>query len=60
MFSGLSRTQKVEFISKNVEMASAVSVAKYVKAYLFDVLGDVDSEYIATYLRGKGYDVKKK
>lgn len=32
---------------------------KYVKGYLFDVLKDVgDDEYIATYLRNKGYKVE--
>ena len=32
----------------------------YVKGYLFDVLNDVgDDEYIAAYLREKGYEVKK-
>ena len=32
----------------------------YVKGYLFDVLMDVgDDEYIATYLRNKGYNVEK-
>jgi len=40
--------------------ANAVAVASYVKGYLFDVLNDVgDDEYIAAYLREKGYEVKK-
>ena len=61
-FNGLGRTEKVKFISKNVATyASAEAVAEYVQAYLFDVLNDVDDdEYIATYLREKGYEVTKK
>lgn len=60
-FNSLGRTKKVEFISKNIELASSSAVAEYVKGYLFDVLKDVgDDEYIATYLRSKGYRVTKK
>ncbi len=60
-FNSLGRTKKVEFISKNIELASSSAVAEYVKAYLFDVLEDVgDDEYVATYLRDKGYEVVKK
>lgn len=59
-FNGLGRTKKVEFISKNIELASSRAVADYVKGYLFDVLTDVgDDEYIATYLRNNGYNVEK-
>lgn len=59
-FNGLGRTKKVEFISKNIELASSRAVADYVKGDLFDVLMDVgDDEYIATYLRNKGYNVEK-
>jgi hypothetical protein len=56
-FRGLGRTEKVRvFISQNIEYANAVAVASYVKGYLFDVLNDVgDDEYIAAYLREKGY-----
>ena len=61
VFCTLGRTKKVEFISKNIELASADAVAKQVKGYLFDVLNDVnDDEYVATYLREKGYEVTKK
>lgn len=60
VFCTLGRTKKVEFISKNIDLASADAVAKHVKGYLFDVLNDVeDDEYVAKYLRGKGYEVKK-
>lgn len=59
-FNGLGRTKKLEFISKNIELASSRAVADYGKGYLFDVLMDVgDDEYIATYLRNKGYNVEK-
>ena len=59
-FRGLGRTEKVRFISQNIEYANAVAVASYVKGYLFDVLNDVgDDEYIAAYLREKGYESKK-
>lgn len=60
-FRSLGRSQKVKFISSNIEYASAQSVAEYAKAYLFDVLADIgNDEYIADYLRSKGYDVRKK
>lgn len=60
VFQALSRTKKVEFISKNINYASAHSVAEYVKSYLFDVLKDVgDDEYVADYLRSKGYKITK-
>ena len=50
-FRGLGRTEKVRFISQNIEYANAVAVASYVKGYLFDVLNDVgDDEYIACLL----------
>lgn len=59
-FNALGRTKKVQFISANIDLASADAVAKYVKGYLYDVLNDVDNdEYVATYLKQKGYDVKK-
>lgn len=60
-FSALGRTKKVEFISKNIDLASADAVAEYVKGYLFDVLNDVNNDkYVATYLQQKGYEVTKK
>lgn len=60
VFQTLSRTQKVEFISDKIDYASAHAVAEYVKSYLFDVLKDVgDDEYVADYLRNKGYQVTK-
>ena len=59
-FRGLGRTEKVRFISQNIEYANAVVVANYVKGYLFDVLQDVDDDnYVAMYLRNKGYKVVK-
>lgn len=60
-FRGLGRTEKVRFISQNIEYANAVAVANYVKGYLFDVLEDVgDDDYVARYLSNKGYEVAKK
>lgn len=60
VFQTLSRTRKVEFISKNINYASAHAIAGYVKSYLFDVLKDVgDDEYVADYLRTKGYKITK-
>ena len=60
-FRGLGRTEKVRFISQNIEYANAVAVSHYVKGYLFDVLQDVgDDNYVAMYLRNKGYKVTKK
>lgn len=61
LFRGLGRSQKVEFISENIDYASAHAVAEYVKAYLFDVLNDLsDDDYVAMYLKDKGYEVTKK
>ena len=60
VFCTLGRTKKSEFISEHIELASSSAVAEYVKSHLFDVLEDVeDDEYIADYLREKGYEVKK-
>lgn len=60
-FKNLGRTEKARFISQNIEYANAVAVASYVKGYLFDVLQDVgDDNYVAMYLRNKGYKVTKK
>ncbi|MCM0298248.1 hypothetical protein J8K92_06280 [Bacteroides fragilis] len=59
-FRVLGRTEKVKFISQNIDYANADAVAKYVSGYLFDVLNDVgDDEYVARYLREKGYEVKE-
>ena len=58
-FSFLGRSKKAEFIGEHIDVAPASAVAEYVKGYLFDVLNDVDDdEYIATYLRDKGWDCK--
>lgn len=59
-FRNLGRTKKSEFISEHIELASIKAMENYVKDYLFDVLKDVnDDEYIAMYLREKGYTVTK-
>lgn len=59
-FCNLGRTKKSEFISEHIELASSKAMANYVKDYLIDVLKDVnDDEYIAMYLREKGYTVGK-
>ena len=59
-FRELSRTEKVNFVSEHIELATAKSIAKYVRGYLFDVLKDVgDDDYVAMYLKEKGYEVIK-
>lgn len=59
-FRGLGRTEKVKFISQNIDYANADAVAEYVSAYLLDVLNDVgNDDYIAQYLKEKGYKVTK-
>lgn len=61
VFRELSRTRKVEFISERIDYASTHAIAEYVSSYLFDVLHDIsDDDYIAAYLKGKGYEVTKK
>jgi hypothetical protein len=58
-FNQLGRTEKCEFISQHIELASSKAIAKYVKEYLFDVLKDIGHDgYIATYLQNKGYKVE--
>ena len=60
VFRGLSRAKKAEFISEKIDYASAHAIAKHVEGYLFDVLNDIgDDDYIATYLKEKGFEVKK-
>lgn len=46
---------------KKNDYASAHAVAGYVSSYLFDVLNDLgNDDYVATYLKEKGYEVTKK
>lgn len=46
-FRGLGRTEKAKFISQNIDYANADAVAKYISAYLFDILEDVgNNEYV--------------
>lgn len=60
LFRSLGRTKKVEFISKNIQYASASAIAEHVESYIFDVLEDVgDKEMIAHFLRNHGYKVEK-
>lgn len=60
-FEHLGRTEKSNFISKNIEYASPQAVGKYVKSYLFDVLKSVnDDGYIIDYITERGYKVEKK
>lgn len=60
-FEHLGRTEKSNFISKNIEYASPQAVGKYVKGYLFDVLKGVnDDGYIIDYITERGYKVEKK
>ena len=59
-FRGLGRTEKVRFISQNIEYANAVVVANFVNCYVYDVLLDVgDDYYVAMFVRNKGYQVLK-
>lgn len=60
-FRGLGRIEKAKFISQNIDYANADAISEYVSSYLFDVLNDVENdEYVAQYLREKGYEVIKK
>ena len=59
-FRSLGRTEKAKFISQNIDYANANAIAKYISAYLFDVLEDVgNNEYVAMELRRKGCEVTK-
>lgn len=56
----LSPGDYIDERSQNIDYANANAIAKYISAYLFDVLEDVgNNEYVAMYLRGKGYEVTK-
>ena len=56
-----SRTDRTEFISQNLHYATSEAIAKHVEAYLFDILDEMDDpEYVAQWLRDKGYEIKKK
>lgn len=60
-FKELGRTEKSKFISRNIEYANAGAIANYVRSYLFDVLKELkDDEYVAEYLKMRGYEVIKK
>ncbi len=60
-FRTLSMSDKSKFISENLYYASSEAVAEHVETYLFDILDEIeDKEYIANYLREKGYEVNKK
>ena len=60
-WSSHSRTDKSGFISQNLDYASAKAITNHVEAYLFDILDEMDDpEYVAQWLRDKGYEVKKK
>ena len=60
-WSSQSRTDKVNFISHNLDFASDKAIAQHVEAYLFDILDEMDDpEYVAQWLRDKGYETKKK
>lgn len=60
-FRSHSRTDKTEFISQNLHYATSEAIAKHVEAYLFDILDEMDDpEYVARWLRERGYEIKKK
>lgn len=42
-----SRTDRTEFISQNLHYATSEAIAKHVEAYLFDILDEIDTEYVA-------------
>lgn len=57
-FQKHSRTDKQKLIERYLHLASGSAIAKYVEAYLFDILDEMgDDEYIANYLREKGFEV---
>lgn len=60
-FRSHSRTDRTEFISQNLHYASSEAIANHVEAYLFDILDEMeDPEYVAQWLRDRGYEVNKK
>ena len=59
-FRNFSRSDRQAFINENIDLASSHIVAQHVEAYLFDILEEMDDpEYVAQFLRDKGYEVKK-
>ena len=60
-FANLGRTEKSNFISEHIELATPKAVGEYVRGYLFDVLKSVnDDGYIINYITERGYKVEKK
>lgn len=63
LFSSLSRTKKVEFISDNIDYASDRAIVRYVSNYIRDILEDLwddgNIEGVVLFLRDKGYKVEK-
>lgn len=59
-FAHLSRTQKAEFISKNIEYCSDEAMKKYVNSYFLDILKYFNIDQIKLYLAENGFTVKEK
>ncbi len=60
-FRNLSRTQKSEFISKNIEYAYSCAVAEYAKNYILDILDNFDKhelQMVSDYVCSKGYALR--
>ena len=63
LFLRLGRSQKVEFISKNIDYASDRAITRHVGSYIRDILEDIwdegNIEGVVLFLRDKGYKVEK-
>lgn len=63
LFLRLGRSQKVEFISENIDYASDRAIVRHVGSYICDILEDLwdegNIEGVVLFLRDKGYKVEK-
>lgn len=63
LFNKLSRSQKVKFVSENIDYASDDSVIRHVGLYIFDILEDIwqegEIDSLIYFLQQKGYKVEK-
>lgn len=57
-FRSLSRKQKSDFISNNIEYAYSCAVAEYAQNYILDILDNFDDhelQMVSDYICNKGY-----
>lgn len=59
-FAKLSKTQKSDFISKNIRYCMDKAIGEYANDYFLDILEYITFERIILYMTENGYNVSKK